>query len=162
MLPSNPKPPNCNMACGNNLQKNYSRLVIQHTLYVKDICRIIRRYVILEKKTQMCWTISAKEIKRELSWRPASEDNNVTLCWGVCDSTIFKRGYRPGRSDWYPRVCMHKPRVDATRWISPYYNWKIQWSTCWRTQSRPVWTRHRTVLPISMKKFKKGKYLGIS
>ncbi len=101
MLPSNPIPPNC-------LCEGY-------------ICRIIRRYVgLILKEKQMCWTTSAKEIKHNNNnngrngwgWISASEDNNFTVCWGVCDSTIFKRGDRPGRSDWYPRVYLHKPSVD--------------------------------------------------
>ena len=158
MLPS----PKCNMACAKNLQKTlFAPGYPTHAICEGYICRITRRYVIL-KKTQMCWTTSAKETKRQLGLKPASEDNIVTLCSVVCDSTIFKRGYRPGRSDLYPWVCMHKPSVDATRWITPYNDWIIQRYSCWRTQSSPMWTRHRTVLPISMKNFKNGKALGIS
>ena len=162
MLPSNPNPPNCNMACARNLQKTlFAPGYPTHAIREGYICRITRRYVIL-KKPRCVGLHLQRRLNGSWGWRPASEDNIVTLCWGVCYSTIFKRGCRPGRSDWYPWVCMHKPSVDATRWITPYNDWIIQRSACWRTQSRPMWTRHRTVLPISMKNFKNGKALGIS
>ena len=107
MLPSNPNPPNCNMACAKKLQKNIIRTWLSNTRYMwriylqnyKTICN-------LEKKPRCVGLHLQRRLNDSWGWRPASEDNIVTLCWGVCDSTIFKTGYRPGRSDWYPWVCM--------------------------------------------------------
>ena len=103
MLPSNPNPPNCNMACGKNLQKTlFAPGYPTHAICEGYICRITRRYVILKKKNQMCWTTSAKEIKRQLGLKIWTDDPNK---WLAVTITLTLISMLPSNGNPNPPTC---------------------------------------------------------